>query len=181
MDRLKAFYMRAGVKKQKIKTILFWEGLYLFIFVVYKVYVGGFGKTDTAIYNISLFIHVAGMCTFIYSGNKDGRPGMELANMLEFYPVNIKKLYYLFISDALKFSVVHLLVSILIVSEMNVGYVSYIVAALIDIAVFLYFAFCYNIGFNYGDETSLDSANGVCILLCPILIVSVIIIYSVVL
>lgn len=177
MYKLETFYKRIGVKKEKIKNVFFMEGIYLLIFGVCKFFINGFGKT--AMYNASAVILMIGLCIVIYSGNSDGTPeGMELVQMLELYPVNLNKLYPLLVRDAVKFCTVHMLVSMLIASEMNVGYTAYIVMILIDIVVFLYFILCYHIGLcDSTDECSLGTSNAVCFLLSPLLMVAVRIIY----
>lgn len=181
MDKLKSIYSKLGLKKKKVLTVVFAEGAFLADF-----WIRDFGRTS--MYTSSAIMLLVGMCIFMCIGNNDGTTeGMGLVGMLEFYPVDLRKLYIFLMKEAVKFSMVHLSVSMLIASEMDAGYKAYIVMALVNIAVTLYAMLCYHIGLGTGgdgavsEDYSIGTANAVCFILSPILAAAVWLIYYIIL
>ena len=189
MEKLQSIYRGIHMKTKKGKVIAATESILLISYIVYKcIWNHSADASDITWYNMSVIILQVGLVVFLMRGSTEGMPeGMELWNMLDFYPVDLRKIYPLQIVDIAIFTVIHMVVSLLATTVISGGYEKYMVIAAVEIAAALYTILCCHIGLGRiikcekEEEYSMGTVAGVCIVLSPLLIMVIACLYGILL
>jgi hypothetical protein len=177
MDKINKFYAKLDLKRDILKYTLGIEMVYSAIIFIMKYLMKINVSASMSMYNLSILIMILSIIAIVGMKNSDGLPeGMEMADILSYYPIDINKMYIHFMKRIMLFSLVHTAISVVCVAFIG-GKISDIIAMiLVDIMTTMYMMMSYwiaygrQIKFEKELKHSVDTGIGVAIILSPIYI-----------